>query len=68
MATASRGKGRRADYHGATPEQVAKALHAHRPGDDAEVVDVEIKADRAGVPVAQLASLRASGPDRQPAT
>lgn len=30
-ATRSRRKGRNANYGGATPEQVAKALHAYRP-------------------------------------
>ena len=64
----TRSKGFKADYGGVGPEQVAKALHAHRPGAADEIVSVEIKADRAGVPVAQLASLQASGPDRQTAT
>ena len=64
----TRSKGFKADYGGAGPEQVAKALHAHRPDGADEIVSVEIKADRAGVPVAQLASLRASGPDRPPGT
>lgn len=61
----ARQKGLAADYGGASPEDVARALHGHRPD---EIVSVEIKADRAGVPMAQLAALQASESDPSQAT
>ena len=33
MTTKRRRKGRPADYRGATPEQVAQAVHRHRPNE-----------------------------------
>ena len=44
MENSKRKKGLKADYKGATPEQVTKALHRHRPE------QVEKRAAKAGKP------------------